>query len=79
MTPQPFLRAFLIAFLLFSAFDSELFAKGRKSGGSYKSSKSYSSKSYSTKSYSKKTYVGPKGGVYHYSKSGKKVYEKKKK
>jgi hypothetical protein len=24
------------------------------------------------------TYTGPRGGVYHYSKSGKKVYERKK-
>lgn len=28
---------------------------------------------------SNKIYIGPRGGKYHYSKSGKKVYEKKEK
>jgi len=38
-----------------------------------------SAPSYSSPSNTSPTYTGPRGGQYHYSKSGKKVYEKKKK
>jgi hypothetical protein len=58
MTLRSFTRIFLIACLLFSAVDPDLFAQKRRSSSSsrsYSKPKSYSSKSYSKKSYSKKS------------------------